>query len=116
MSENTIKNFIQKAMNRIFSRKIPVKSIYAEFAPLEDEIADKFGELGGVYKQFSERTRHKFVLYPTVFNKDLCEKLLGKEFISSWDITEEKVDSNPITFKDRYEKRITGYVKKKPDK
>lgn len=81
-----------------------------------DEIAVKFCELGGPYNQFSERTRHKFVLYPTDFNKDLCEKLLDKEFISSWDETDEKVDSDPITFKDKYEKRITGYVRKKPDK
>lgn len=74
-----------------------------------DEIAQKFGELGGVYDQFSARTKHKFTLHWTEFNEDLCKKLLKKEFLSSYDITTEKNGDEFIT-------QITGYVKKKPEK
>jgi len=81
-----------------------------------DEIAEKFGELGGDYKQFSDRTKHKFVLYPTRFNYNLCKKLQSKDFISSWEETDEKVGNDIITSADKYEKRITGYVKKKSEK
>lgn len=81
-----------------------------------DEIAEKFGELGGVYEQFSFRTRHKYSLYRTEFNEALCRKLVKMEFLSSSEIIEEKVGTDPITTQDKYEKRIIGNVKKKPDK
>ena len=81
-----------------------------------DEIAEKFGELGGVYGQFSSRTRHKYSLHKTEFNEALCHRLVEMEFLSSCDITEEKVGTDPITFQDKYEKRITGNVKKRSDK
>lgn len=81
-----------------------------------DEIAEKFGELGGVYGQFSSRTRHKYSLHKTEFNEGLCHKLVKMGFLSSCDITEAKVDTDPITFQDKYEERITGNVKKRPDK
>ena len=51
-----------------------------------DEIAEKFGELGGVYEQFSSRTRHKYSLHKTEFNEALCHKLVEMEFLSSCDI------------------------------
>lgn len=81
-----------------------------------DEIAEKFGELGGVYGQFSSRTRHKYSLHKTEYNEALCHRLVEMEFLSSCDITEEKVGTDPITFQDKYEKRITGNVKKRSDK
>ncbi|MDE6641077.1 MAG: hypothetical protein K2K63_11165 [Acetatifactor sp.] len=81
-----------------------------------DEIAEKFGELGGVYEQFSSRTRHKYSLYKTEFNEALCRKLVKMEFLSSSEIIEEKVGKYPITSQDKYEKRITGNVKKKSEK
>ena len=81
-----------------------------------DEIAEKFEELGGVYEQFSSRTRHKYSLHKTEYNEALCHRLAEMEFLSSCDITEEKVDTDPITFQDKYEKRITGYVKKRSEK
>ena len=81
-----------------------------------DEIAEKFGELGGVYEQFSSRTRHKYSLHKTEFNEALCHKLLEIGFLSSCDITEEKVGTDPITFQDKYEKRIIGNVKKRSEK
>lgn len=81
-----------------------------------DEIAEKFGELGGVYGQFSSRTRHKYSLHKTEFNEALCHKLVKMEFLSSSDITEEKVGTDLITLQDKYEKRITGNVKKRPEK
>lgn len=81
-----------------------------------DEIAEKFGELGGVYGQFSSRTRHKYSLHKTEYNESLCHRLVEMEFLSSCDITEEKVGTDPITFQDKYEKCITGYVKKRSEK
>lgn len=81
-----------------------------------DEIAEKFGQLGGVYTQFSSRTRHKYSLYKTEFNEALCHKLVKMQFLSSCEIIEEKVETDPITFQDRYEKRITGNVKKRSEK
>lgn len=81
-----------------------------------DEIAEKFGELGGVYGQFSSRTRHKYSLHKTEFNEALCHKLVKMGFLSSCDITEEKVGTDPITFQDKYEERITGNVKRRSDK
>ena len=81
-----------------------------------DEIAEKFGELGGVYGQFSSRTRHRYNLHKTEFNESLCHKLMKRDFLSSCDIIEEKVGTDHITFEDKYEKRIVGNVKKKPEK
>lgn len=81
-----------------------------------DEVAKKFGELGGVYKQFSTRTKHKYSLHKTEFNESLCDKLVKRKFLSSSEITKEKVGTDHITFEDKYEQRITGYVKKKSEK
>lgn len=78
-----------------------------------DEIALKFGELGGVYNQFAKRTTHKYVLHHTTFNEELCRKLEHIGFLSSCKIINEKVGVDHITFESRYEKRITGYVRKK---
>lgn len=81
-----------------------------------DEIAEKFGELGGVYEQFASRTRHKYSLHKTEYNEALCHRLVEMGFLSSCDITKEKVGTDLITFQDKYEKRITGNVKKKSEK
>lgn len=81
-----------------------------------DEVAEKFGELGGVYEQFAVRTRHKYSLYKTEFNEALCRKLLKMGFLSSYDIADEKVDTGTTALQDKYEKRIIGYVKRKSEK
>lgn len=65
-----------------------------------NELADKFGILGGDYSQIAKRTRHKYKLWNDEFgfNWTLCQKLLTKKFLSScW--TEGKY--------------IVGYVKQK---
>lgn len=77
-----------------------------------DEIAEKFGELGGVYEQFSSKTRHKYSLYKTEFNEALCRKLVKMEFLSFSEIIEEKVGKDSIMSQDKYEKLITGNVKR----
>lgn len=78
-----------------------------------DELADRFNELGGVYKQFAERTRHKYTLYADEFNKKLCKKLCQKDFLSSCDESVAEVGFDPVTSQKKMEKRIVGYVRKK---
>lgn len=76
------------------------------------EIASKFSELGGVYDVFAERTRHKYVLYASEYNRKLCIKLKEMTFLSSVEEIDEKVGIDIITHDEKYEKRITGYVRK----
>ncbi len=78
-----------------------------------DELADRFNELGGVYKQFAERTRHKYTLFADEFNKNLCKKLYQKDFLSSCDESVVEVGFDPVTSQKKTEKRIVGYVRKK---
>ena len=78
-----------------------------------DEMANKFGELGGDYNQFAQRSKHKYTLFANEYNEKLCQKLYQRGFISSCDIINEKVGFDPNTSKDIREKRITGYVRKR---
>lgn len=78
-----------------------------------DELANKFNELGDVYEQFAERTRHKYMLIADEFNEKLCKKLYQREFLSSCDETFVEVGFNPVTSQKKLEKRIVGYVRKK---
>lgn len=65
-----------------------------------DELADKFGVIGGDYRQLAKRSKHKYRLWDDDFgfNRKLCEKLLEKDFLSSCRIEG---------------KNITGFVKEK---
>lgn len=65
-----------------------------------DELAIKFGELGGVYSQFKERTRHTYTLEHTKYNEELCAKLKKVGYITS----DKKRDG-----------KIIGNVKKNTD-
>lgn len=78
-----------------------------------DELADRFNELGGVYQQFAERTRHKYTLFANDFNKNLCKKLYQKDFLSSCDESVVEFGFDPVTSQKKTEKRIVGYVRKK---
>lgn len=78
-----------------------------------DELANKFGELGGVYNQFAQRSKHKYSLFANEYNEKLCQKLYQRGFISSRDIINEKVGFDLGASKDITEKRITGYVRRK---
>lgn len=78
-----------------------------------DELANKFGELGGVYEQFAERSKHKYTLFANEYNEKLCQKLYERGFVSSNDIINEKVGFDPNTSMDIREKRITGFVRKR---
>lgn len=65
-----------------------------------DELADKFGVIGGDYRQLAKRSKHKYKLWDDDFgfNRRLCEKLLDKNYLSSCRIEG---------------KNITGFVKEK---
>ena len=77
-----------------------------------DEIAVKFGILGGDYKQFENRNRHRYTLHSNDFNKSICNKLLARNFLSSCEEkTTEKFD--PVTSQTEIQTKITGYVKRK---
>lgn len=78
-----------------------------------DELANKFGELGGVYEQFAERSKHKYTLFANEYNEKLCQKLYERGFVSSNDIINEKVGFDSNTSMDIREKRITGFVRKR---
>lgn len=78
-----------------------------------DEISDKFEELGGVYLQLVERSKHKYTLMSTDYNNDLCRELCSMGYLSPYKVVNEKVGFDPVTSSDVMEEHIVGYVKKK---
>lgn len=78
-----------------------------------DEVAHRFSLLGDPYDQFAERKRHKYKLFATEYNQELCRRLYDRGFLSSCDIVDEKVGFDSEANKDITEKYIVGYVKKK---
>ncbi len=74
------------------------------------ELPDLFAELAPVYHQLVERTRHKFKFAYTDYNKELLDKLVQKDYITSAE--EEWIDKEDhILFSREKEHIITGYVK-----
>lgn len=75
-----------------------------------EELPDLFEELNSVYHQLIERTRHKFKFAYSDYNKQLLNKLVQKDYITSAE--EEWVDKgNHKLFNQEKEHIITGYVK-----
>ena len=74
------------------------------------ELAALFGQLSPEYQQFVERTRHKYSLGYSDYNKALLEKLKARDYITSIDDTYiEKSDR--VLFSREREHVLTGYVK-----
>ena len=78
-----------------------------------DEISDKLKELGGVYLQLAERSKHKYTLMFSDYNNDLCKELCSMGYLSPYKVVNEKVGFDPVTSSDVMEEHIVGYVKKK---
>lgn len=75
-----------------------------------NELPMLFGQLSSEYQQFVERTRHKFTLGFTEYNKLLLEKLKGRDYITS--VEEqivEKLDKSSSSGKKEHV--LIGYVK-----
>lgn len=66
-----------------------------------NELAEKFGTLGGDYSQLAKRSKHKYKLWADEFgyNWKLCRKLFEMDYLSSFQMEGEY---------------IVGYVKQKP--
>lgn len=66
-----------------------------------NELAEKFGTLGGDYSQLAKRSKHKYKLWADKFgyNWKLCRKLFEMDYLSSFQMEGEY---------------IVGYVKQKP--
>ncbi len=78
-----------------------------------DELAEKFRDLGGVYKQFEVRKRKKFELGLDDYNKKLCQKLLRREFITSCNEEDVLGEWDPVTSQRKKQKMLVGNVKQK---
>lgn len=75
-----------------------------------EELPELFAELDSVYHQLIKRTRHKFKFAYSDYNKELLDKLVQKDYITSAE--EEWVDKgNHKLFNREKEHVITGYVK-----
>lgn len=79
----------------------------------KDELAAKFDELGGVYRQLAKRTRHKVIFHDDSagYNKRLLNYLNKIDYLSS--IKEENVvvEEDEKTHKKKVEHKIIGMVK-----
>ena len=75
-----------------------------------EELPDLFMELNPVYHQLIERTRHKFKLVYTDYNKKLLDKLVQRDYITSADEEWIGKEDNKL-FHIEKEHVITGYVK-----
>ncbi|BAK47810.1 hypothetical protein CXIVA_18430 [Clostridium sp. SY8519] len=74
------------------------------------ELPVLFGQLSPEYQQFVERTRHKYTLGYSDYNKALLDKLKTHDYITSVEDTYiEKSDK--LTFSSKKEHVLTGYVK-----
>ena len=75
-----------------------------------EELPDLFTELAPVYHQLIERTRHKFKFAYSDYNKQLLNKLVQKNYITSAE--EEWVDKGKHKLYNREKEHIiAGYVK-----
>ena len=75
-----------------------------------NELPVLFGQLSPEYHQFVERTRHKYTLGYSDYNKALLEKLKTRDYITSIDDTYiEKTDK--VLFSSKKEHVFIGYVK-----
>ncbi len=72
-----------------------------------EDLPDMFNELDDVYKQLTERTKHKFKFAYTDFNKKLLDALDEKGYISS---VNEDWDEHGLIKKEK-EHVLIGYVK-----
>lgn len=78
-----------------------------------DELATKFEELGGDYKDLANReSSHNAKLSDTEYNRELTNYLEEIKYLTSKKY-ETKTYEDPITFKNREEKFIVGRVKAK---
>ena len=74
------------------------------------ELPVLFGQLSPEYQQFVERTRHKYTLGYSDYNKALLDKLKTRDYITSVEDTYIK-KSDKLTFSSKKEHVLTGYVK-----
>ncbi len=74
------------------------------------ELPDLFAELAPVYHQLVERTRHKFKFAYTYYNKELLDKLVQKDYITSAEEEWLGKEDNKL-FHIEKDHVITGYVK-----
>lgn len=76
----------------------------------DNELAMLFGQLSSEYHQLVERTRHKYSLAYSDFNKCLLEKLNARNYVTS--VEETYVDkTDKVLFSSKKEHVLTGYVK-----
>lgn len=76
----------------------------------DNELAMLFGQLSSEYHQLVERTRHKYSLAYSDFNKSLLEKLNARNYVTS--VEETYVDkTDKVLFSSKKEHVLTGYVK-----
>ena len=83
----------------------------------KDELAVKFDELGGVYRQLAERTRHKVSFHDDSagYNKRLLNYLNKIDYLSSIKEEDAAVGEDEKTHKKKIERKITGMVKQAND-
>ena len=76
----------------------------------DNELSMLFRQLSSEYHQFVERTRHKYSLAYSEFNKSLLEKLHARDYVTS--VEEAYVDkTDKVLFSNKKERVLTGYVK-----
>ena len=76
----------------------------------DSELASKFLELSSVYHQLSMRTKHKYTLAYSDYNRALLEKLRDRSYVTSVEDTWIEKDKHGL-FKNQKEHVLTGYVK-----
>ena len=76
----------------------------------DSELASKFSELSPVYHQLSMRTKHKYTLAYSDYNRVLLEKLRDRSYVTSVEDTWVEKDKHGL-FKNQNEHVLTGYVK-----
>ena len=83
----------------------------------KDELAAKFDELGGVYRQLAKRTRHKVSFHDDSagYNKRLLNYLDKIDYLSSIKEEDSVVGEDEKTHKKKVERMITGRVKQAND-
>ena len=75
-----------------------------------EELPELFNQLSPEYKQFVERSRHKYLIAHTDYNVALLEKLKARDYITSIDAKwVEKTDKAFASNEKEYV--LTGFVK-----
>ena len=76
----------------------------------DSELATLFGQLSSEYQQLVKRTKHKYTLEYSDYNKALLEKLKARDYITSVDDAYiEKADK--VLYSSNRVHVLTGYVK-----